>query len=504
MTSTRRAAQGHCLRLPVRAPIRLAALALCAAACGQRSDQLPPPPLDYFHYPAQLAAVGQGLAAPVLLVESTNLDGTYSDGTLLAASTDPSLPLLGGVTVSSYATDLRVIQDAPAVLQGSEVPGATACGFTGPLAFLGTRDHLYRMALSSDGVPSCGDGCVNWLEPRFSSDAWALAVSCPAGRTRRVWVGFLEGKSNAAYVGQLTLDDTVQNPDGTSAHHDLDDLVEVYVGNGAPQAFAWDATWDRLYFVTREYALGSYLRWIDPGVYGCQPFLDNYGLQDVTQHGCHVESGIDLSRWLRGAEGADIRLSKELTACDTPADPGVQCRRAYLGIRVYDADLAGAVGNRPIDDIGGQLWVLEIPQTAAGAAPRLLHTFDVGNGVERVQVLSRTGHRDLVAVVSRVDGQLWIYDDESGALAGGVGRDQYGVPVLGHDLVGLAATKKDDATARLYIAAESDHWISAVEVSLDPVANPVPVCVVLADGTCLAPDAIPLGKKVLHIEGNLP
>jgi hypothetical protein len=223
-----------------------------------------------------------------------------------------------------------------------------------------------------------------------------------------------------------------------------------------------------------------------------------------------VDSGIDLSQWLRGAEGVDIRLSgRPPGACETPVDPGVLCRRAYVGIRVYDADLAAVTGTRPLEDLGGQLWVLEIPQTTTRTEPRLLGRFDVGNGVARLQVIPRPGRPDLVAAVARVDDQLWIYDDELGAMAGGVGRNGNGVPLLGHDLIGLAAVQKDAATARLYVSASSDQFVSAVEVSLDPVANTVPVCVVLRDPdtgveTCTPPEQVSLGAHVMHIKGVHP
>jgi hypothetical protein len=470
------------------------ALAL-GASCGQRSDELPAPPLTQLHYPGLMAAVGRSGADPVLEVVSTNLDNLYADGTLLgvpSASTSSAVPFLGGVVVTSDATEVRVLQDATDVLQGADTPTLTQCGFgADPLLYLGTRDQLYRMDVTS-GVPVCGPGCTTGLDGRFAGDAWPVAISCPVpagNRPRRAWVGYLAGVNNNGYVGQISLD---------AAGNPLNDLVQVYVGKGFPQAFAYDPTWDRLYFVTREYQLTSALRWIEPGPGGCLPFLDAFGVQDEQNRGCHVEyTGFVLSSVLRGAEGADVKLSNELSACETPVDPGVQCRKAYVAVRVYNADLAAVNGTRPIDDIGGQLWVMEIPQSDAAATPRLLRRLDVGLGVIRLQVIPRgPGLPDLVAAAARVDDQLWIYDDATGLIAAGVGRDKNGFPLLGHDLLGLAAVRLPTGVVRVFVTAMSDHWVSAVDV--DP-ADPAAAYVV-HEGD----EPADASKPILHIRGSLP
>jgi hypothetical protein len=305
-------------------------------------------------------------------------------------------------------------------------------------------------------------------------------------------------------VGQLTLNDT-SAVDGKL--HDLDDLVEVNVGPGAPQAFAFDADWNRLYFVTQEYKEAAFLRWIDVGAGGCLPFLDQDGLQDETRGGCHVDGGVDLAQLLpgvRGAEGVDVRLGMQVGACETPVEVGVQCRKAYLAVRIYDADLSAATGNRPLVDLGGQLWVVEIPQTALRPEPRLLRWFDVGNGVARLQVIPRASGPDLVAIVAREDAQLWIYDDATGAIGVGVGRDGNGIPFLGHQLVGLAAALRG-GKARLYVSAELDHWVSAVDVDRD---SPAASCVVHRDPataveSCAPSDPLHPNADLLHIKGNL-
>jgi hypothetical protein len=519
MTLTPRSAQDYGLPPPVRTHLPILLALALAAGCGQRGDALPAPPLDHFHYPALMAAVGQGVTDPTLVVNSTDIDAAYRSGTLLAAALDPGLSgadqILGGLEIVPNATELRVIQDAPGVMKGFDEPGAADCRNDGtPKLFLGADDRLYRMDLQ-DGVPVCGADCEHALSPRLSSSAWAMAISCPAGPppppppavappppVRRAWVGFLKGKNDNGYVGQLTLGGDV-GVDGKS--HDLDDLVEVNVGKGFPQAFAFDRDWNRLYFVTQEDQEAAFLRWIDPGATGCLPFLDADGLQDETRGGCHVDSGVELSHWLRGAEGVDVRLASDLTACETPVEAGVQCRRAYLAIRVYDADLAAANGHRrPVDDIGGQLWVMEIPQTGARPDPRLLSTFDVGHGVARLQVIPRAAGRDLVAIVSRQDAQLWIYDDATGRMEFAKGRDGNGIPLLGHNLVGLAAVRQTSDVTRLFVSSDWDHWISAVDVN---VSDPAKSCVVHTKG----PDACTPDRTnpdhpnddILRIKGNL-
>lgn len=497
MSLTPRAPPGYGLRPPVRT-LSPVLLALALAGCNQRGDELPSPPMTQFHYPAFMAAIGQGASPPVLLVESSDLDGAYSDGTLLAAPPADPTHLLGGVVIPANSAEIRALQDAPEVLRGYDEPSLSDCWPEGerpanPFVFVASgveRDAVLRYDVVG-GVPTCLEGsCSHVISASWASTVGSLAVACPTRGTRQLWVGFLSGNNDAGYLGQLKL-----NASGDF----LENLVEVYVGQGSPQALAFDRDSNRVYFVTRESAEQSFLRWVDPGTTGCKSFPDQQGVQDETRGGCHVDPGVELSGWLRGAEGADVRLSNTTQPCRT--EPGLACRRAYLAIRVYDADIAAAAGGRPSDDIGGELWVMEIPQTFGRPEPRLLHRYPVGIGVMRLQVMKRAGRGDLVAIVARADGQLWIYDDDVEAVVAGVGRDNRGVPLLGHELVGLAAVQRPDdpARVRVYVSSDWDHWVSAVDVSW--ASGPTTACVVQTGGAPCVPGPV---TDPLRIKGSLP
>ncbi|MGC3998758.1 MAG: hypothetical protein QM767_15405 [Anaeromyxobacter sp.] len=128
-------------------------------------------------------------------------------------------------------------------------------------------------------------------------------------------------------------------------------------------------------------------------------------------------------------------------------------RRMYVALRLYDADVASAIGTRPTYDIGGLLVVLELREGAFGEPrPVVVRTIDIGLGASELAVLpARDGMRDLVAVAATEDGLLWIYDDESGAMVKVFGRDPTtGGPVLGHLPFGLAVQDRGDV-ARIFV-----------------------------------------------------
>jgi len=242
--------------------------------------------------------------------------------------------------------------------------------------------------------------------------------------------------------------------------------AQVNVGFGTARSFAYDAARDRLYFTGQEYAQSAPIRWIDVGN-GCKAFDDKDGVQDESRGGCHVDAGFDLSRRLRGAEPNDIKLSSREFACTSGGYTGT-CRRAYVSVRLYDADVAAYLGSRPSSDIGGMLVVLELPESDVGRPdPQVVGLAEIGNMAGPVVNIPRAGKRDLVVVTAVEDHLVWIWDDELGAMVKVFGRDAVGVPALGHKPSGLASIALDASTARVFVSAYKDDWVQAIDIPLD-------------------------------------
>jgi hypothetical protein len=413
-------------------------LALALLASCTTGSQRDAAPLDRLAFPTGVALVdaAAGTDDDRLLVVSSNFDLHFDSGSVLqidvgAGQTLPS----GGVRIGSFGGEIAV--------------AGAPCGFASPVALVPSRstNRLYQVALEG-GEVTCGDGCETSLEVEGASDPYGVGLSCPASGTPRAWIGHLEGVDDDGFltVMNLSADPAAREPR----------LLGLGTA-GAPRSFAYDAVQDRLYFTSTESGLSAPLRWIDLAG-GCTPG------DEEQEGGCHLDT-FDLFSLIRGAELAGIALSN-------PQDGLV--RRAYVAVKVYDADLASSLGARPGFDIGGLLVVLDLAEGNVGEPrPRLVRTLEIGVGASEVRVLpARPGRRDLVAVTATEDGVLWIYDDEAGAMAKVFGRDPTtGAPLLGHLPFGIAVQDRGPELARLFVGSFEDGFVTTVDVPLDDPAG---------------------------------
>jgi hypothetical protein len=415
----------------------LVALSVVAAACGGET-RTEPAPLDRFVWPTSIA-VHDGS----LLVVSSNFDLRYDrndGGSILAV--DPAASPQGGATVDAA---LRIASFAGEVA----VADAAACGLGRDEALVPSRvtNVLYRIGLPDGGGLECGAGCEVGLDPELD-DPYSVSVVCAPGRRPRVFVGHLRARSNSGWISEVRLPQAGEAVEQRSAA----------VGVGAPRTFAYDEVQERLFFGASDAApvATAPIRWLDLAG-GCDidvPEADG---------GCPLRA-VDLFPFLRGAEVSSIALSS----------PDVVPRRLYAGVRVYDADLAATAGRRPSFDVGGALMVFELEDGPTGDP--IFHLVrierNVGVGVAEVRVLpARPGLRDLVAVTAMDDGLLTIYDDEAGAIAAVVSRDERtGQALLGRWPFALAvAPASDPAAATVYVASFDDSFVTPVNV---PLAEP--------------------------------
>lgn len=451
MTLTPRATRVYGSSLSVRTLLlrSLPAAIALLLACAKAGEQ-PPPPLDRLHYPAWLATWEDQL-----LVVSLDQNLAYSAGSLVAFDdTDTAGTLRGGMEVPNVAGMIRVPSD--------EEKGACTFGPGVPSDFAlvagRTDDVLLMPALAAGAGPTCGAGCRIQLDPFSATYPFGVGFSCSPDRTPRAWVAFQEGKNQTGYLAQVDL------------KADPPAVVQVNLGAGTPRSFAYDAARDRLYVTGKEHNLSAPIKWIDVGA-GCKAFDADDGVQDESRGGCHVSSGFDLSRRLRGAEPNDIKLSSQEWPC-TSGGYGGNCRRAYVSVRVYDADVATYLGTRPATDVGGMLAVLELPEGGLGRPdPQWIGAWEIGVTAGSVLVIPRAGRPDLVAVTAVEDDLLWIYDDEVGAMVKVFGRPASGVPPLGHELSGLASRDMGGGVVRVFVSAFDDDWVTAVDVPLDDPAS---------------------------------
>lgn len=438
-----------------------AALALSCAKGAARSDA----PKDVLHYPAWIAAFGQQL-----LVVNLDQDLAYDAGALVAvdgsAAGATSGAVLGGVPVPNMAGELLLVEP------GDECAGhldSSSGAYAVPFALVGGRfeDALFSVPLTGETPPFGGVQRID-LHPFSASVPFGVGYTCSPDpeHTPRAWVAYQSGQNSVGYVAQI---DLTKPPNAAGS------VVQILVGNGPPRSFAYDRDRDRLYFTSREQDLSAPVRWIQVGN-GCQSF--DGGIQDERQGGCHVDSGFDLSLQFRGAEPNAIQLAVgdadgKPFECKTAGFVGQPCPRAYLSVRMYDADLAAFLGARPSTDLGGKLMVLELPEGGLGRPePQVVAQVDIGMVAGDVHLIPRSGKRPLVAVTAVDDDQLWIYDDDVGAMVKVFGRNANGVPPLGHEPVGLASMAVGDpsglgATERVFVTSYKDDWVSAVDVPLD-------------------------------------
>jgi hypothetical protein len=429
-------------------PVALALSLACA-----RGAVLPPAPTDKLHYPAWMATFGDQL-----LVVNLDQDLAYDDGALVALGQTDGL-VSGGVPAPNMAGKLLVVDDAAAAgcISGFGAP------FTVPFALVAghIEESLFEVSLADDGsAPPFSSPKRIPLRPISSSSSFGVGYSCGADGSPRAWVSYQLGRNQVGYVTQVDLSADPRTAGAIGA------IVQVNVGGGPARSFAYDAAHDRLYFTGEEHDLKAPLRWIDVGA-GCKDFPD--GVQDERLGGCHVDAGYDLGLQLGGAEPNEIALSSTTFPCTAGGFTG-SCRRAYLSVRMYDAQLAAAIGTRPSDDIGGRLVVLELPEGGLGRPePQWIRDLDIGMSAGDVHVIPRPGMPDLVAVTALDDHLLWLYDDDAGAMVKVFGRDASGVPSLGHQPTAIASRDMGGGVVRLFVTSYQDHWVSAIDV---PLADP--------------------------------
>ncbi len=429
------------------ASFALAALAL--AACSDRSRSLPPP-LDRIYFPTGLAlrhfdAAGAdctggsaGCTGQLLLV-SSNFDLRYDaleGGALvsLAVPPDPPPPGPGDPVPSIAALDVRggarigSLGGELAVVDAVTCPGWSADPARAPAALVAARanDRLYRIDLLPGGGLDCGAGCSQALDPTLT-DAYGVGVACRGTGTAfqaRAYVSHLQTPLNEGYVTEVDL------LGGTS-------LVRLDLGPDAVHSIAYQAATDRLWTSSRYAGPGTIpFRWLELGNTAASAQL------------------FDLAFQIRGAETRGFAISSDGT-------------RAYIALRLYNADAATAFLIRP-PDVGGAIGILSLAEEANGRPSGVLvAVIPVGRAPAEVRVLPRPGQRDLVAVSCTGDDTLWLYDDEIGAVVKVFASDPAtGRPVLGRQPFGLAFEPRANGQARLYVGAFASHLVSVVD--LDP------------------------------------
>lgn len=435
---------------------RLAWCALAvAAACGSETKQ-PTNPLDGIRMPTGLASHGGRL-----LVVSSNADLTYEEetgGGLLSLGVSPSfaVSIVSAARARSLGGDLAVARAGE--FTGAGFPDAEACGtlVARSLAVFGTRgsNTVNAVSVAGDGTLSCdgpGARCGVPIGGFGFGDPLGVAVACGNGKAR-AFFGHLTAQSSTFYVGQLDLDDfTVSN---------------APVGLGAVRSLAYDRDRDRLFMTGLATGTPTPLRWFD--LAGCT--FGGAGAQACTLGSASLPVvGGPYAVELRG-----IALARQ------PAPRAVgEPLRAYLSGVIYDQGTAGANGFRTTS-FGGVLVVVDLHDDArGGVTPVIQAIHEVPDGAQAVQVLPRlpgwdASRRDVVAVVSVDAGALTVIDDETSATEtfylDATGPAATGAPVLGHQLYGLAVDPAAaGSTARLWVGSFKDHFVTPIDVTLDPV-----------------------------------
>ena len=432
-------------------------LALALAACSESTSQNLPP-LDRFYFPIGIATTRLA-GGTALFVASANYDLRYSGGdggTLL--SIDPvasagggALTLRGdGQRIGSYAGPVAVADEA------------TCSGDRAPVALVASRydDLIYQFGVGTVGDLTCGPGCVRGALQGFK-DPFALAVACRAAAplsTRKAFVGYLSppksslGSGFGAWITEIDLDD----PAATR---------EIEMGDGPVRAMAYDAATDRLWATTQSS--------------GARALLHSVLLSDPRWSGATPRQAVDTIDLFPFVHGAELRSIVVGTAPDTGAVSGSPVSRLFLTARLYDAEVQGSSGYRPIGDVGGVLIVLDVTEGVDGRPAVSIRAVEsLGVGVEDVAIVRRAipvpdlGLRDPDLVVATVSGEgiLYIYDDLDGSVVRVSGRSDLGAPILGDRPMALAVDQSAaGAIADVYVAAFGSHVVKSFV--LDP-ANP--------------------------------
>ena len=444
------------------------AVLFLAGACHDATPA-PLPPLDRFYFPTSIALRHPGGCTPTpgtpgctqLLVASSNFDLRYdpaSGGTVIAVDVESALKasppgtltgaILGAARVGSFTGELAVLD------------GETCAGVSPSQVLVTSRSQnaLYRLELDVNGVSGalgCGDGCKVPLESTLA-DPYGVTLACgtfPAAPPN-------DGKS--AKLQQLAFISYLRAPNGVGWLSRLDlapggARSQVNVGFDPIATAAFDPGSNLLFTTARFGTLGNApLRAYSLAAPEVQPI------------------SVNLFDAIRGAELTGMALSSD-------------GQRAYVTLRIYDADLAIALGARPASDLAAALAVIDLPQFLAGApaARTLLRVVPVDRGASEVRVLHRDGTRDhLVALASPDEGSVTLYDDETGTVAqviGACGSNSAvtypapcppGDPALGKQPFSLAFESIDATHARLFVASFDRSWIDVL--TIDPTHPSVP------------------------------
>lgn len=448
--------------------IACCALALALSAACSSELTAPPGPLGQIRLPTGMAALGHRV-----LVASSNADLLYDTGTGgTVISLDPSADLstvriAGAVNVQSFAGELAVARpdvpgalgiDAEACGTAPDVPGTEAV--RSPLAVFPTRgsNTFNVLEIADDGAPSCsGPGAVCGLPGGGAGlgDPFAVSVACGGGRAR-AFIGYETTQNNAAAIAELDLTSFA--------------VRTLTFGVGPIRGMAYDRDRDRLFMAGVAAAAPTPLRWLD--LAGCTvgAALGAGGCTIGTTTFPTLPAGLELRA---------IALAHSATP-GTPRAPGTPIR-AYITGRLYDTASAAAVGYRNTD-FGGLLIVADLVDDALGGIqPQVVWTVPIGLGAQDVKVLPRlpgwpASRRDAVAALSVSEGALWIYDDETHAVAvfrtcsaPGVCDEVSGAPVLGHQPFGLAVDPVvAGSTARVWVGSYQDGFVTPIDATLDP------------------------------------
>ena len=461
------------------------ALALVAAC----SDTAPttPPALDRFYYPTGLAIrhVDDAGVSKVclggapgchtqLFVASSNFDLRYdpaTGGTVMALDVDEALKtgleplqapaLLGVARIGSFAGELAILDKnrCSGYAQGDQVLVASR-----------SQNRLYRLSVGPQGQLTCA-GCSIPLVSTFG-DPYGVTVACGTfgGVAQQLaFVTYLRTPSSEGLLSQIDLatnETTVKDlgPSSPAPAH----------------SSAFDPVSTRLY-VTQVFGQNAFspLRWFS-----------------LTTN--EPTATIDLYSLIRGAEVRGIALSS-----DGDSSVGRPPSRAYLALRIFDADTAAATGVRPTGDIAGALAVMDLtPGPTGQPSGRLLNVVPIDRGASVIRIVPRldpvTNHqrtdsagnplRDLVAVTCTDDNTVVLYDDDTGSVAkvfdvcGGVPGEtapapcDLGNPLTGKQPFGLAVESlATTGNARLYVGSFDRSWVNVIEINpIDAAAGPVP------------------------------
>ncbi|HZZ84673.1 MAG TPA: hypothetical protein VFE30_09060 [Anaeromyxobacteraceae bacterium] len=435
---------------------------LLAAACGEQVRQVAPP-TDRFYFPTGIAVRTLANGKTAVLVASSNFDLNYdaiNGGTLIAIDPDasgdtrldPNAPLavLGSARIGSMGGEV-------AVLDAESCPGWTPpAGVPAAQVLIPSRslDALYQVTLDeTTGAVTCGAGCELPLDVSLHSDGSALADPYGVTLACRQVDGTARFTAFVSYLRSASFDGFLTEVDLTAPAAQ----TRIALGTNYSFSSAYDDLTGRLFVTSGFVGAGSApLRWVDLA-------------------GGYAVSSSSLYDVVRGSETRGIGLSNPRAGVD---------RRAYVALRIYDADTAASLGMRPSADVAGALAVIQLTEEPWGEpSARVARVIPLDRGATQVKVLPpRTGKGDLVAVTSPDDNSMTLYDDDSGNVARTFALDAGGNPELGKQPFGMAVEQRHGVTCagssaplascdRIYVGSFDRGFVSVVELDPDHPAG---------------------------------